>query len=150
MEYSAVIADLYCLVGPSMLPSKGLYLPPTIIHCPADHLRMSFRPGVNAYRCNWPGCPVVYSLENGYYRLPEEGSVVAREAFYGREALCLCEKDDRHWMYVEDFVANLRVRFWVCPVRGCGYEVSQRLEKTSDGWWTCGSFEHTKPVRIRR
>ena len=88
------------------MPSKGLYLPPPIIHCPVDHLRMSFRPGMNAYRCNLPGCAVVYSLENGYYRLPEEGDVAAREAFYGREGLCLCEKYDWHWLYVEDFVAN--------------------------------------------
>ncbi len=133
-----------------MLPSKGLYLPPAIIHCPVDHLRMSFRPRLNAYRCNWPGCAVAYSLEKGYFRSHEEGNAAAREAFYAQEAVCLCEKDDLHALYVEDFVANLRVRFWVCPVRGCGYEVSQRLEKTAQGWRTCGSFEHTKAVRIRR
>jgi hypothetical protein len=133
-----------------MLPSKGLYLPPATIHCPVDHLRMTFRPGVNVYRCNWPGCPVAYSLETGYYRLPEQGNMSAREVFYGEQAICLCEKDDAHQLYIEDFVTNLRVRFWVCPVRGCGYEVSQRLEKTADGWRTCGSFEQSKAVRIRR
>src|ERR1700733_4106035 len=111
-----------------MLPSKGLYSPPAIIHCPVDHLRMSFRPRLNAYRCNWPGCAVAYSLEKGYFRSHEEGSVGAREAFYGQAAVCLCEKDDLHALYIEDFVANLRVRFWVCPVRGCGNGVSQRLE----------------------
>jgi hypothetical protein len=133
-----------------MLPSKGLYLQPATIHCPVDHLRMSFRPSINAYRCNWPGCSATYSLEKGYYRVAEEGDVVAREAFYGREAICLCEKDDLHQLYIEDFVANRKVRFWVCPVRGCGYEVTQRLEKTPQGWRTCGAFEHTKAVRIRR
>jgi hypothetical protein len=89
-------------------------------------------------------------LEKGYYRVAEEADVVAREAFYGREAICLCEKDDLHQLYIEDFVANRKVRFWVCPVRGCGYEVTQRLEKTPQGWRTCGAFEHTKAVRIRR
>lgn len=133
-----------------MLPSKGLYSPPVTIHCPVDHLRMSFRPAVNAYRCNWPGCPATYSLQKGYYRLPEEGDAAAQEAFYGQEAICLCEKDDFHRLYIEDYVANRKVRFWVCPVRGCGYEVTQRLEKTPQGWRTCGSFEQTKAVRIRR
>ncbi|SRR5882724_3874560 len=133
-----------------MLPSKGLYFAPAIIHCPADHLRMSFRPRTNAYGCNWPGCSVEYSLEKGYYRLQEQGDAAAREVFYGQEALCLCEKDDLHPLYIEDFVTNRKVRFWVCPVRACGYEVSQRLEKTADGWRTCGSFEHTKAVRMRR
>jgi hypothetical protein len=132
-----------------MLPSKSLYLQPATIHCPVDHLRMSFRPGINAYRCNWPGCSVTYSLEKGYW-VAEEADVVAREAFHGREAICLCEKDDLHRLYIEDFVANRKVRFWVCPVRGCGYEVTQRLEKTPQGWRTCGAFEHTKAVRIRR
>jgi hypothetical protein len=133
-----------------MLPSKSLYFAPTIIHCLVDHLRMSFRPGSNAYVCNLPGCPVAYSLEKGYYRVPEAGEAAAREAFHGREAVCMCEKDELHQLYIEDFVANLRVRFWVCPVRGCGYEVSQRLEKTAVGWRTCGSFEHAKAVRMRR
>jgi hypothetical protein len=137
-------------LGPSMLPSKGLYFAPAIIHCPVDHLRMSFRPAMNGYRCNWSGCPVAYSLESGYYCVQEQGDAAAREVFYGREAICLCEKDDLHSLYIEDFVANRKVRFWVCPVRGCGYEVSQRLEKTADGWRTCGSFEHTKAVRMRR
>jgi hypothetical protein len=89
-------------------------------------------------------------LEKGYYRALEERDTAEQVAFWGREAICLCEKDDTHRVYIEDFVANLRVRFWVCPVRACGYEVSQRLEKTPDGWRTCGSFEQTKPVRIRR
>jgi hypothetical protein len=133
-----------------MLPSKGLYLLPVTIHCPVDHLRMGFRPDTNAYRCNWPGCRVAYLLEKGYYRAPEERDMVAQVTFWGREAICLCEKDDAHRMYIEDFVTNLRLRFWVCPVRGCGYEVSQRLEKTAAGWRTCGSFEQNRPVRMRR
>jgi hypothetical protein len=133
-----------------MLPSKGQHLQPATMHCPVDHLRMSYRPGINAYRCNWPGCSVTYSFEKGYYRVAEQGDVVAQEAFHGREAICLCEKDDLHQLYIEDFVANRKVRFWVCPVRGCGYEVTQRLEKTPQGWRTCGAFEHTKAVRIRR
>ena len=93
---------------------------------------------------------MTYSLQKGYYRLPEEGDAAAQEAFYGREAICLCDQDDLHRLYIEDFVANRKVRFWACPVRGCGYEVTQRLEKTSQGWRTCGSFEQTKAVRIRR
>jgi hypothetical protein len=115
-----------------MLPNKSLFSPPLIIHCPVDHLRMSFRAGMNVYRCTWPGCAVLYSFEKGYYRLQEEGDAKA------------------HPLYIEDFVASRKVRFWVCPVRGCGYEVSQRLEKTAEGWRTCGSFEHTKAVRMRR
>jgi hypothetical protein len=113
-------------------------------------LRMSFRAGVDAYRCNWPGCPVGYSVEKGYYRLPDGGDAKVREEFYGREAICLCEKGDFHHLYIGDFVAGRKVRFWVCPVRGCGYEVSQRLEKTVDGWRMCGSFEQSTAVRIRR
>ena len=138
------------MCGASMLPHKSLFLPPPIIHCPVDHLLMCFRAGMKVYGCNWPGCAVLYSFEKGYYRLQEDGDAKAREAFYGREAICLCERGDFHPLYIEDFVANRKVRFWVCPVRGCGYEVSQRLEKTADGWRTCGSFEHTKAVRMRR
>jgi hypothetical protein len=136
--------------GAIMLPRKSLYAPPTVIHCPVDHLRMSFRAGMSAYQCNWPGCPVAYSLEKGYYRLPDAGNEEAREEFYARMAVCLCESGDFHPLYIEDFVASRKVRFWVCPIRGCGYEVSQRLEKTADGWRMCGSFEHTKAIKIRR
>jgi hypothetical protein len=132
-----------------MLPSKGQYLQPATIHCPLDHLRMSHHAPSRTYRCNLRGCPVVYSIDAGYYRIEDQGDAHAREIFYAQEAICLCENDDAHPMYIEDYVINRKVRFWVCPVRGCGYEVSQRLEKTLDGWRTCGSFEHTKPVRIR-
>ena len=89
-----------------MLQHKSLYSPPPVIHCPVDHLRMSFRPGANVYRLNWPGCPVVYSLEKGYYRLQEEVDAQAREAFYGQEAICVCERGDFHPLYIEDFVAK--------------------------------------------
>ena len=133
-----------------MLPIKSVYFAPTVIHCPVDHLRMSFRAGVDAYRCNWPGCPGGYSVEKGYYRLPDGGDAKVREDFYGREAICLCEKGDFHHLYIGDFVTGRKVRFWVCPVRGCGYEVSLRLEKTVDGWRMCGSFEQGTAVRIRR
>jgi hypothetical protein len=133
-----------------MLPIKSVYFPPETIHCPADHLRMSFRAGVEAYRCNWPGCLVTYSVEKGYYLLKREGDAKAREEFYAREAICLCEKGDFHHLYIGDFVDNRKVRFWVCPVRGCGYEVSQRLEKTETGWRMCGAFAQHTAVRIRR
>ena len=132
-----------------MLPIKGhYYRPPAIIHCPVDHLRMTFHPAINAYRCNLPRCPVAYTPDKGYYRIFEEDAQ-SRELFYAQTAICLCENDDSHSLYIEDYVIGRKVRFWVCPVRACGYEVSQRLEKTSDGWRTCGSFEHTKPVKLR-
>jgi hypothetical protein len=133
-----------------MLPSKGQYIEPATIHCPLDHLRMTFDPGSGAYYCNLRGCPVAYTLGQGYYQVPDAGDPYAREIFYAHAAICLCETDEAHPLYIEDYVINRKVRFWMCPVRGCGYEVSQRLEKTQHGWRTCGSFEHTKPVRIRR
>jgi hypothetical protein len=133
-----------------MLPAKSPYYQPPTIHCPLDHLRMRFRPDMNTYRCNLSGCPVAYAADKGYYRIQEAGDVIAREIFYAQAAICLCENDDLHQLYIQDYVASRKVRFWACPVRTCGYEVSQRLEKTSDGWRTCGSFEHHKPVRIRR
>ena len=132
-----------------MLPAKSPYHQPATIHCPLDHLRMRFHPGVGAYRCNLPGCPVAYAPDQGYYRVQEAGDVIAREIFYAQTAICLCENGDSHQLYIQDYVAGRKVRFWACPVRSCGYEVSQRLEKTADGWRTCGSFEHDKPVRIR-
>jgi hypothetical protein len=136
--------------GPFMLPAKSQYYLPGTIHCPLDHLRMKFQASVNAYRCNLGGCPAAYAPDKGYYRIQEAGNATAREAFYGQAAICLCENDDVHPLYIQDYSASRKVRFWVCPVRGCGYEVSQRLEKTAEGWRTCGSFEHQAPVRIRR
>ena len=79
----------------------------------------------------------------------DEDDPYAREIFCAQSAICLCETDDAHPMYIQDFVANLKIRFWACPLRSCDYEVSQRMEKTQDGWRTCGFFEHTKPVRMR-
>ena len=133
-----------------MLPQKSLFYAPTTIHCPLDHLRMTFRSGVNVYRCNWPGCPMAYSMEKGYCRTGEEGDAKKRVELYGQEAICLCERADFHQLYVADYAAGRKVRFWVCPVRGCGYEVSQRLEKTENGWRTVGSFEHNSAVRLKR
>jgi hypothetical protein len=92
---------------------------------------------------------VAYSMERGYYRIDDENDPHVREIFYGQEAICLCETDEAHPLYIADYVASRKVRFWACPVHGCGYEVSQRLEKTADGWRTCGFFEHTKAVRLR-
>jgi hypothetical protein len=132
-----------------MLPAKSPHYAPVTIHCPLDHLRMRFDTRSGAYRCNLPGCPTAYAPEKGYYRVHEEGDEQAREAFYGQAALCLCENDDSHRLYIQDYAASRKVRFWMCPVRTCGYEVSQRLEKTADGWRTCGWFEHKTPVRIR-
>jgi hypothetical protein len=132
-----------------MLPSKSYSFQPTTIHCPLDHLRMSFDTATRAYHCNLHDCPVAYSVERGYYRIPDEDDAYAREIFYAHAAICLCESDDRHPLYIQDYVASRKVRFWACPIRACGYEVSQRLEKTADGWRTCGFFEHTKPVRLR-
>jgi hypothetical protein len=133
-----------------MLPSKGYSFQPATIHCPMDHLRMSFDRACNAYFCNLRGCLVAYSLETGYYLLPDAGDEYAREIFYAHAAICLCDSNERHPLYIQDYAVNRKVRFWACPVPGCDYEVSQRLEKTLDGWRMCGSFEHTKPVRIRR
>jgi hypothetical protein len=135
-------------VGLSMLPHKSLFYAPTAIHCPLDHLRMTFRSG--AYRCNWPGCPMAYSMEKGYHRVGEEGDAKKHEELYALEAICMCDRADFHQLYIGDFAAGRKVRFWVCPVRGCGYEVSQRLEKTETGWRTVGSFEHTSAVRLKR
>jgi hypothetical protein len=132
-----------------MLPSKSHDCQPATIHCPLDHLRMSFHAASKAYRCNLRGCPVAYAPDKGYYRIQDEGDAYAREIFYAQAAICLCESDDAHPLYIQDYVASRKVRFWVCPVKVCGYEASQRLEKTTDGWRTCGSFEHTKPVRLR-
>jgi hypothetical protein len=132
-----------------MLPSKNYLLPPVTIHCPLDHLRMSFDATTQAYHCNLSGCPVAYSVDKGYYRASNEDDVCAREIFYAHAAICLCESDERHPLYIQDYVASRKVRFWACPVRACAYEVSQRLEKTADGWRTCGFFEHTKAVRLR-
>jgi len=136
--------------GPFMLPAKSQYYLPATIHCPLDHLRMRFQASINAYRCNLGGCPAAYAPDRGYYRVQEAGGAAAREAFYAQAAICLCENDESHQLYVQDYAASRKVRFWVCPIRGCGYEVSQRLEKTAEGWRTCGSFEHKAPVRIRR
>jgi hypothetical protein len=133
-----------------MLPSKGYSLQPAVIHCPLDHLRMTFDPGTKAFYCNLRGCPVAYTLDRGYYQLPDAGDDYAREIFYAHTAVCLCDTDEQHPLYIQDYVASRKVRFWACPMRNCGYEVSQRLEKTADGWRMCGSFEHSKPVRIRR
>jgi len=133
-----------------MLPSKSYYSQPTTIHCPMDHLRMTYDPGLRAYYCNLRGCPVAYSLEHGYYQLPDAGDPYAREIFYAQAAICPCGSDDTHPLYVQDYVASRKVRFWACPVRGCDYEVSQRLEKTQEGWRMCGAFEAHKPIRIRR
>ena len=133
-----------------MLPTKAAHSQPATIHCPLDHLRMRFVPGLRAYRCNLTGCPAAYAPGKGYYRIHEEGDAHAREAFCAQVAICLCENDDLHPLYIEDFIASNKVRFWVCPVPACGYEVSQRLEKTPAGWRTCGSFEQTKPVKLRR
>ncbi len=132
-----------------MLPTKRALPQPSTIHCPLDHLRMRFIPAIDAYRCNLSGCPVAYAADKGYYRILESDPA-ARESFYAQAAICLCEGDDLHPLYIEDYVVSRKVRFWVCPVPACGYEVSQRLEKTPDGWRTCGSFEHTKPVKLRR
>jgi hypothetical protein len=115
-----------------------------------DHLRMTWDAGTRTYYCNLSGCPAAYSLERGYYQLPDAGDEYAREIFYAHLAICLCPTDDAHPLYVQDYVASRKVRFWACPVHGCGYEVSQRLEKTPDGWRMCGSFEAQKPIRIRR
>jgi hypothetical protein len=93
---------------------------------------------------------MAYSMEKGYFRAGEEGEAKKREDLYGQEAICLCEKADFHNLYIVDFAVGRKVRFWVCPVRGCGYEVSQRLEKTDSGWRTVGSFEHTAAVRLKR
>jgi hypothetical protein len=133
-----------------MLPAKSPYDQPATIHCPRDHLRMRFHAGSNAYRCNLPECPVAYAPDTGYYRIQEARDAIAREIFYAQAAICLCENDDLHQLYIQDYVTGRKVRFWACPVRSCGYEVSQRLEKTAAGWRTCGSFEHDKPVRLRR
>ena len=132
-----------------MLPTKRTYLQPSSIRCPLDHLSMRFITAIQAYRCSLSGCPVAYAVDKGYYRILETDPG-ARESFYAQAAIVLCENGDLHPLYIEDYVATRKVRFWVCPVPACGYEVSQRLEKTHDGWRTCGSFEHTKPVRIRR
>lgn len=133
-----------------MLPTKRAHSQPVTIHCPLDHLRMRFITALQAYRCNLSGCPVAYAHDKGYYRILEGNDAAARDTFYAQAAICLCENDDLHPLYIEEFVAARNVRFWVCPVPACGYEVSQRLEKTPAGWRTCGSFEHTTPVRIRR
>ena len=90
--------------------------------------------------CVFPGTRV--------YQLPDAGDEYAREIFYAQLAICLCPTDDAHPLYVQDYVASRKVRFWACPVHGCDYEVSQRLEKTPDGWRMCGSFEAQKPIRI--
>jgi hypothetical protein len=132
-----------------MLPSKNYSFQPATIHCPLDHLRMSFDPGSQAYHCNLRGCPVAYTLDKGYYRISDEDDAYAREIFWTQAAICLCESDDAHPMYIQDYAASRKVRFWACPAQGCDYEVSQRMEKTADGWRTCGFFEHTKPVRLR-
>jgi hypothetical protein len=133
-----------------MLPTKRAHFQPDTIHCPLDHLRMRFHAESNVYRCNLSGCPIAYAPGEGYCRIQGDDEQEAREAFYAQAAICLCENDDFHPMYIEDYVAARKVRFWVCSVRTCGYEISQRLEKTANGWRTCGSFEHTKPVRLRR
>jgi hypothetical protein len=132
-----------------MLPSKSQYRQPVTIHCPLDHLRMTFDARSGTYRCNLRGCPVGYSLQKGYYRITDEDDPYAREIFCAQSAICLCETDDAHPLYIQDFVANLKIRFWACPVRSCDFEVSQRMEKTQDGWRTCGFFEHSKAVRLR-
>ncbi len=93
---------------------------------------------------------MAYSLEKGYFRTGEDGDARKRQELYAQEAVCLCEKADFHQLYIGDFAAGRKVRFWVCPVRGCGYEVSQRLEKTESGCRTVGSFEHSSAVRLRR
>jgi hypothetical protein len=133
-----------------MLPKKRERYQPATIHCPLDHLRMSFQAAASLYCCNLRGCPVLYTPDKGYYRIHEDGNAQAREAFYAQAAICICATDDVHQLYIEDYVASRRVRFWVCSIRSCGYEVSQRLEKTLDGWRTCGSFEHQTPVKLRR
>jgi hypothetical protein len=138
------------LLGPFMLPAKSPYFLPATIHCPLDHLRMHFDSATRGYRCNLSSCGVTYAPSRGYY-LIGEGSVQGQthESFYGQAAVCLCENDDQHPLYIEDYVVARKVRFWVCPVRSCGYEVSQRLEKTLTGWRTCGAFEQNKPVKLR-
>ena len=132
-----------------MLPRKSDYFHPGTIHCPLDHLRMTFQPNLNIYRCNLPGCPVAYAPDRGYHRVPDRDDAPALEAFYAHAAICVCENSDAHHLFIEDYVAARKVRFWACSSRSCGYEVTQRLEKTFDGWRTCGSFEHTKPVKLR-
>jgi hypothetical protein len=111
---------------------------------------MSYHEPSGGYRCNLAGCSAAYKPEKGYYRWPEEDDEHAREIFYAQEAVCLCENDESHGLYIQDYVASRKVRFWACAAKDCDYEVSQRLEKTAEGWRTCGWFEHTKPVRIRR
>jgi hypothetical protein len=136
--------------GPSMLPTKSPYFLPATIHCPLDHLRMHFDPSTRVYRCNLSSCNVAYAPSRGYYRVGERPTnTQTHESFYGQAAICLCENDDQHPLYIEDYVVARKVRFWACPVRSCGYEVSQRLEKTESGWRTCGSFEQSKPVKLR-
>jgi hypothetical protein len=114
---------------------------------------MEFQTRLNAYRCKLPGCRVAYSIERGYFLVDQKGQCVssrpARDILYAAAALCLCDNDDGHSLYIEHYAAARRVRFWRCPVRDCGYEVSQRLEKTHLGWRTCGSFEQPKAVRVR-
>jgi len=131
-----------------MLPKKDY--PPAIIHCPLDHLRMDFHAKLGVYRCNLPGCPLAYTSEQGYFSIADISGSQARESLYAQAAICLCEHDDSHSLYIEDYLAARRVRFWVCPVRSCGFEVTQRLEKTRSGWRTCGSFEQSKPLRLRQ
>jgi hypothetical protein len=130
-----------------MLPRKDY--PPPVVLCPRDHLRMDFHPKANAYRCNLPGCPLAYATDKGYFSVEQDGDAEARNSLYAQSALCLCENNESHHLYIEDYVVARRVRFWVCPVHSCGYEVTQRLEKTSHGWRTCGSFEQSKPIRLR-
>jgi hypothetical protein len=110
---------------------------------------MQFDSMTGVYRCNLPGCTAAYAPNRGYYLPRHEGDSEARELFYAQAAVCLCENDEQHPIYIEDYVIARKVRFWVCPARSCGYEVSQRLEKTATGWRTCGSFEHTKAVKLR-
>jgi hypothetical protein len=117
---------------------------PATIHCPLDHLRMSFHDASGVYRCNLPECPIAYAPDRGYYRLDEQGDDAAQEELYALAALATCQNDPLHRPYIEDFVARRRVRFWVCPARGCDFEASQRLEKTPDGWRTCGAFERKR------
>jgi hypothetical protein len=137
-----------------MLPRKNYpHHAPAIVRCPLDHLHMDFQSKLNAYRCNLPGCRVAYSTDHGYFLVSSNGnpaaSLQSHVPLYAQAAICLCENDETHPLYIEDYVATRRVRFWVCPVHSCRYEVSQRLEKTDVGWRTCGSFEQSTPIRIR-
>ncbi len=132
-----------------MLPRRNDYLLPAAVHCPQDHLRMLFDAREKRYRCDLPGCFAAYTPELGYHRLDEPFDAHAREIFHAQAAVCVCEHSEAHQLYIDQFVPARKVRFWACPFRGCGYEVTQRMEKTSDGWRTCGSFEHSKPVKLR-